>query len=172
MTNEAITEMIIGHDKTIDRLATITEQSIKNVESLTKKLDDVIAVITRQNILAEQVTYLETNCRESFDRHNNRLSTVEDTQNNGGCSIAKNLRASKDLFAEKIKVSNHRLDIVEKDLKALREADLDNRLMAIEDRNKKVLQALLGAALTIIVGFIVTNISIIEHKTTSIEKGK
>ena len=172
MTNDAITEMIINHDKTLDRLAIITEQSITNVGSLTKKLDDVIAVITRQNILAEQVTYLETNCSESFDRHNTRLLTIEKTQSSGGCSIAKELLANKDLFTEKIKVNNNRLEKAEIDLKALREADLDNRVIAIECRNKKVLQALLGAALTIIVGFIVTNISIVEHHPTNMEKGK
>ena len=86
MTDENYKDMVIQHDKHIDSLATSIESLAKGVSSTNRKLDDMIDVISKQNILFEKFTNLEENLKESFGRVHKRIEIIEATQNSkDGC---------------------------------------------------------------------------------------
>lgn len=96
--------MVISHDKDIETLAGSIEHLALNVGETNHKLDNVIDVITQQNVLVERINNLDTNVAESFKRAWKRLESLETTAATGGCSIAKTATATNDLLDERLKV--------------------------------------------------------------------
>lgn len=101
--------MVISHDKDIETLAGSIEHLALNVGETNHKLDNVIDVITQQNVLVERINNLDTNVAESFKRAWKRLESLETTAATGGCSIAKTATAANNLLDEKLKVVGKRI---------------------------------------------------------------
>ena len=117
MKDEDYKDMVIAHDKHIDLLASSIESLANNVGATNGKLDDVIDVITQQNVLVERMNNLDTNVAESFNRAWGRFEKLEDMASHDGCEVAKKLHQDKELFNEKLKVSNKRVKDLEDDVK-------------------------------------------------------
>jgi len=113
MNDQDIRDLVIKHDAHIDTLATSIEQLANGVGATNKKLEDVIDVITQQNILFERVNNMDKDIAESFTRAKDRIKVVEDTIKEQGCELAKDLNREKDTFGEKIVVANKRIKDLE-----------------------------------------------------------
>ena len=66
MKDEDLRDLVIQHDKHMDVLATSVEQLAQSVATTAKKLDDVIEVISTQNVLIERMNNLDNNLKESL----------------------------------------------------------------------------------------------------------
>ena len=117
MTEENYQDMVISHDKNIDILSASIASLATHVGTTNKKLDDVIDVITHQNVLVERMNNLDANVSESFTRAWDRLGKLETSSDTTGCAPAKALVKEKEVVAEKLKVVNNRLHNVEVDVK-------------------------------------------------------
>ena len=89
MEESALRDLVVSHDKHIDLMAQSIEHLAGAVGITSKKLDDIIGVITKQNILMEKFQNLEGNLRESFDRVHTKISKLEEVQNGSGCAALK-----------------------------------------------------------------------------------
>ena len=89
MTDNEYRDMVIRHDKHIDKLAISVEHIATAVGSTNRKLEDIIDVISKQNILMEKFSNLETNLKESFSRVHEKIRILETTQNGSGCTNLK-----------------------------------------------------------------------------------
>ena len=85
MSDEDYKDMIMQHDKHIDKLAISIEHVAGAVGSTNRKLEDVLSVISQQNILMEKFANMETNLKESFNRVYGRIRDLEAIQNKTGC---------------------------------------------------------------------------------------
>ena len=119
MTDDKYKDMVISHDKDIETLAGSIEHLALNVGETNHKLDNVIDVITQQNVLVERINNLDTNVAESFKRAWKRLEILETTAATGGCSIAKTATATNDLLDEKLKVVSKSISDNTDDVKVL-----------------------------------------------------
>jgi len=89
--------MVIQHDKHIDSLIVSIESLAKSVLSTNRKLDDMIDVIGKQNLLFEKFTNLEDNLRDSFSRVHKRIGDIENTQNSKeGCHAVASIKKDVD----------------------------------------------------------------------------
>ena len=79
MTDDNYRDMVIDHDKHIDSLTTSVQVLADGISSSNKKLDDVIEVITHQNVLVEKVENIDRDARESFARVHSRVDKLEGT---------------------------------------------------------------------------------------------
>jgi hypothetical protein len=77
MNDEQYKDMVITHDKHLDKLTDSVSMLVGNVKSTNEKLEDVITVITQQNVLQERMANLDHNFRESFERVHKRTDIVE-----------------------------------------------------------------------------------------------
>lgn len=89
MNDEQYRDMVVDHDKHIDKLTSSVEVLAGSVGSTNKKLDDVIEIITQQNILAEKVNHIDTDTREAFVRIDERVRKIEEAREDKGCSALK-----------------------------------------------------------------------------------
>jgi ABC-type transporter Mla subunit MlaD len=95
MREEELKDLVVAHDKHIDLMAQSIENLASAVGATSSKLDDIIGVITQQNVLMEKFHNLEDNLKESFDRVHSKVRAIEENQEGSGCSALKVL-ASKD----------------------------------------------------------------------------
>jgi len=77
MTDAKYRDMVIDHDKHIDSLTTSVAVLADNVSETNKKLDNMLVIINKQNILTERLTNLDSNFRESFKRVHNKIDEIE-----------------------------------------------------------------------------------------------
>lgn len=80
MSDEDYKDMIMQHDKHIDKLAISIEHIAGAVGSTNRKLEDIIDVISKQNILMEKFSNLEANLKESFGRVHEKIRKIETNQ--------------------------------------------------------------------------------------------
>ena len=113
MNNEDSKDLLFQHDKSIDKLTGSVEHLVISMTASSKKLDDVIDVITTQNVLLEKVNYIEENIKESFTRVHDKINGIETMINTTGCESSRRLQDSKPLYDEKIKVANKRIETLE-----------------------------------------------------------
>jgi len=91
MTDQEYKGLVLQHDKHIDRLADSIEHIAGAVGSTNRKLEDIIDVISKQNILMERFSNLETNLKESFSRVHEKIRDLEVVQGGGdGCGALRN----------------------------------------------------------------------------------
>ena len=126
MNDEKFKDMVIEHDKHIDGMAQSIEHLVSAVGSTNRKLEDVISVIGRQNVLMEKFSNLEVNLKESFSRIHSKITDIESVQNKEGCPQLTRTN-------EKIEESN-------------------SRIRNLEDSQKWVIRTIFGAILTGIIG--------------------
>lgn len=93
MTDGEYKGLVLQHDKHIDRLADSIEHIAGAVGATNRKLEDIIDVISKQNILMEKFSNLEANLKESFGRVHEKINKLEETHNSDGCSIVKSTTA-------------------------------------------------------------------------------
>lgn len=96
MRDEDLKDLVVEHDKHIDLMAQSIENLAGVVGDTASKLDDVIAVITQQNVLMERFNNLEVNLKESFNRVHAKARKLEDTQNGEGCIALKVLTTANE----------------------------------------------------------------------------
>lgn len=77
MSDEDLRKMVTEHDKHIDLIANSMANLAEALKDNNGKLDDVIDVISNQNLLMEKFSNLEINLKESFARVYARLETLE-----------------------------------------------------------------------------------------------
>ena len=82
-------DLVVLHDKSIDKMAMGLEHLAVEVGSTNKKLSDIIDVIGKQNILMEKFTNLETNMKENFHIVHGKIRDIEQSRNSTGCSALK-----------------------------------------------------------------------------------
>ena len=68
MTSEEVKDVVQEHDKSIGLMTQSLEHLASEVGASNRKLEDVISVIGRQNVLMEKFSNLEVNIKESFSR--------------------------------------------------------------------------------------------------------
>lgn len=85
MTDEDYRNLVLAHDKHIDKLASSIEHIAGTMNGTNRRLEDVIGVISTQNVLMEKFTNLEINLKESFNRVHEKIKNIEETQNKTGC---------------------------------------------------------------------------------------
>lgn len=85
MTDEDYRNLVLAHDKHIDKLASSIEHIAGTMNGTNRRLEDVIDVISTQNVLMEKFTNLEINLKESFNRVHEKIKNIEETQNKTGC---------------------------------------------------------------------------------------
>ena len=90
MTDQEYKGLVLQHDKHIDRLADSIEHIAGAVGATNRKLEDIIDVISKQNILMERFSNLETNLKESFNRVHEKIRALEIIQGGDGCGAIKN----------------------------------------------------------------------------------
>jgi len=90
MTDEEYKGLVLQHDKHIDRLADSIEHIAGAMGSTNRKLEDIIDVISKQNILMEKFSNLESNLKESFGRVQEKIRNLEVVQSGDGCAALKN----------------------------------------------------------------------------------
>ena len=106
MTDEAMRDLVNKHDKNIDLMASSIENLASAVGITNRKLEDIIDVIGRQNLLMEKFNNLEVNLKESFRRVHEKIGIIESIQNSIGCSPIH-------VMDEKVKVANKRIADIE-----------------------------------------------------------
>lgn len=87
MTDDEYRDLVLTHDKHIDKLATSIEHIAGTMGATNRKLEDVLDVISQQNILMERFSNLESNLKESFDRVHEKVRNIEKKQNEDGCPL-------------------------------------------------------------------------------------
>ena len=103
-------KMVIDHEKHLETLTSSVSHLTNIVGSTNSKLDDVIAVITQQNVLVERMNNLDNNVADAFKREGGRIDRLEQVSGDSGCSLAKKLCSSYEVLDEKLKVANKRID--------------------------------------------------------------
>ena len=112
MTDEVMRDLVNKHDKSIDMMASSIEHLASAVGTTNRKLEDIIDVIGRQNLLMEKFNNLEVNIKESFNRVHEKIRTTEYIQNSKGCN-------GLHVMDEKVKVANKRIADIENLIKWL-----------------------------------------------------
>jgi len=89
MTEDERSDLLMLHDKHIDVMSQSIEHLAAAVGTTNRKMDDIIDVISAQNVINEKLVNMDTNVRESFNRVHDKIRVVEDAQNTAGCSALK-----------------------------------------------------------------------------------
>jgi len=84
-----VIELVTKHDKHIDSMAQSIEHLAGAVGTTNKKLEDVIEVMGKQNVLMEKFANLEDNLKESFGRVHEKIEKIEIVHSGDGCSALK-----------------------------------------------------------------------------------
>jgi len=80
MQDDVIEGMVIAHDKHLDSLASSVESLAKSVGGTNKKLDDIIEVISTQNVMVERINNMDINIREFAVEIRKKVSGIEQAQ--------------------------------------------------------------------------------------------
>jgi len=94
MTDEKYRDMVLSHDKHIDTLASSIETLAESFTGTNVKLDNIVEALQTQNIIIERMNNLDNNLKETFNRYDARIKTIENCQNTIGCP-ALNLEQQK-----------------------------------------------------------------------------
>jgi len=121
MDDKDYRDMVLRHDKHLDKLVTTIELFAASTD---KKLDDLISVINTQNVMSERQDNQEKNLieystrmdailKESFDRVHNEIKRVKHQMVTEGCSVAQ-------IEHQKVKDLARSVDEVKDDIKAVK----------------------------------------------------
>lgn len=102
MTDNEYRDLVLKHDKHIEKVADSVEHLAAAVGSTNRKLEDIIDVIGRQNLLMEKFANLEVNLKESFQRIYTRLETLEGTHSGLGCSALRLANKAEETMKEEM----------------------------------------------------------------------
>ena len=106
MTDIELKSLVLQHDKSIDKMAMSIEHLASSVISSSGKIDTLIEIVGKQNILAERFSIFEISVGKNFDSTFSKLRELESSHNGNGCNALK-MNMHKDETATK------RLDKIE-----------------------------------------------------------
>lgn len=101
MTDTDIRDLVIKHDAHIDTLASSIEQLAIGVGSTNTRLESVIDMLSKQQVIEERVNNMDKELDESFDRVHTNIRELKDTSKETSVNH------------EKITVANKRIDKLE-----------------------------------------------------------
>ena len=104
MKEEALEVMVINHDKHLDRLTTSVESLAESVGSTNAKLDNVIEVISAQNVMVERMNNLDVNIKEFANDIRGKLRDLDETQSGPGCAALKVTDMTIGTLGDRLKV--------------------------------------------------------------------
>jgi hypothetical protein len=92
MTDEELKDVVQLHDKSIGLMTQSLEHLASEVGTSNRKLEDIISVIGRQNVLMEKFSNLEANLKESFSRlHGNADKLAQDKASNSDLEVVRRM---------------------------------------------------------------------------------
>lgn len=119
MNDKDIRDLVIKHDTHIDMLATSIEQLAIGVGSTNTKLESVIEMLAKQNVIEEKVSNMDVEAKEAFNRVYVSLRELNSMKDGDGCKSAQQLEKDKELYDEKLKVVNRRILDLESETKKI-----------------------------------------------------
>ena len=119
MIEESIRDLVIKHDTHIDTLANSIEQLAIGVGATNTKLESVIEMMTKQNVIEAKVDNIDKEAKEAFDRVYDSIRDLKLSNEGSGCKTAQQLEKGGELYDEKIKVANNRIANLETETKRI-----------------------------------------------------
>lgn len=110
---ENLEHMVISHDKHLDRLTTSVETLADSVGSTNRKLDDVIEVISAQNVMVERMNNMDVNMKEFAVDMRGKIKSLEETQSTTGCTPLKVSQESISGLGRSLDTIRERVEIIE-----------------------------------------------------------
>lgn len=93
MNDEQYRNMVVDHDKHIDKLTTSVEVLAGSMTETNNKLNTVIEVMTQQNVLIERVNHIDKDTKEAFNRVYADIREVKEQQSGKGCVASNSVAA-------------------------------------------------------------------------------
>lgn len=82
-------DLLLVHDKHIEVMSQSIEHLAEAVGNTNKKMDNIIDVMSSQNVILEKVNNMDTNLKESFNRVHDKIRVIENAQNADGCTTLR-----------------------------------------------------------------------------------
>lgn len=76
-TAKEIKALVVSHDKDIGLMSQSIEHLVNAIGTSNSKMEDIIDVISVQNVLAEKVTNMDGQLKESFNRVHGKVDILE-----------------------------------------------------------------------------------------------
>ena len=87
MQDVEIRDLVLKHEHSIETLATSISRMADSSTITNRKLDDVLEVIAKQNVLAEKMANIDVQTREGFDRLYTKHREYDEMHANKGCTV-------------------------------------------------------------------------------------
>lgn len=142
-----LSEKIATHDRHIDTLSHAIEDLAATNGVTNTKIDKLIDAIGTQNVLIEKVNNMDRNISDSFKRRDERITALENVQDNTGCR--------KVLLAAEITKSVARsVDRLREDIQDVK-LEMESRIYTVEEKTStfvsgNVVRWALGIMLTVV----------------------
>lgn len=96
MENGEDIKLLMTHDKdiglmsqSIEHLANAVKDTNYQIGTTNRKIEDIIEVISTANVIAEKVSNMDSQLKESFDRVHDEIADIKSTQSVEGCAVLK-----------------------------------------------------------------------------------
>lgn len=132
MKIEEINELVIAHDKHIDLMAQSIENLATAVGASASKLDDLLDIMHKQNLLYERLNNMDENLKESFNRVHSKIRDIENQQDSEGCAVLKTTM--------------------------IHQTDLESRIKALESTVTWSVRGIIGSILAGLTTFVFTHL--------------
>ena len=80
MKDNDVKDLVIAHDKHIEVMSQSIEHLADAVGTTNRKMEDIIEVLSNQQVQAERLSNMDENLRESFERVHNKIANLEEHQ--------------------------------------------------------------------------------------------
>jgi chaperonin cofactor prefoldin len=165
MTDDILRDMVITHDKKLDKvdmhlesLAVSVDTLANNIQASSRKMEDFTTMLSQQNLLMEKFANMDKELGDSFKRVHDRVDKIENIQDDKGCVALLNHHGHVELLAEKIIVANKRIDKLEQRKTCPIEAHLNSlkgtteRVENLEDSLKWITRLTIGGLVSGAIG--------------------
>jgi len=105
MRDEDVKDLVMTHDKHIEVMSQSIEHLASAVGTTNSKMEEIIGVLSTQNVIMEKVNNMDTNIKEFADRIGSRIEAVEKTQNADGCAPLKVLESTAVIYDKRLGAS-------------------------------------------------------------------
>ena len=124
MSDEDYKDLIITHDKQIDKIDNHLDNLAKSVGDLStsisasnRKMEDFTTMLSQQNVIMEKFANMDKELTDSFKRVHQRIDNIEKMQGGDGCRAISKLTTASSIDSEKLAVANNRISDIEDSLK-------------------------------------------------------
>ena len=124
MTEEALRELVLQHDTSIQKFAQSIEHLAKaqsttsqEIKELSKRLEEIMTYLAKQQVFSTKLDAMDRDLVESFKRVHHRIDVIEKTQaSDSGCNSVKLLNRDVMALTKEVNrlvgiVEEHRLNI-------------------------------------------------------------